>query len=210
MQSEPVTINLAARSPQTEAEGPGVRFALWVQGCPMRCPGCCNPHFLEDREAERISVDDLAAEILSHRDRIEGVTFIGGEPFSQARGLATLAERVRAEGLSVVVFSGFLLSHLRDERHPDFADRQALLAQTDLLIDGPFMEKLRDTSRRWIGSSNQQIHFLTDRYRHLSDDRWEKESNTLEIRLVDGKITINGYPHADVTQLIRQNLEAHG
>ena len=67
-----------------------------------------------------------------------------------------------------------------------------LLSHTDILVDGPYLREQPDTARRWIGSTNQRIHFLTDRY-SADDPRW-RESNTLELRLVDGAITINGFP----------------
>ena len=66
-----------------------------------------------------------------------------------------------------------------------------MLSLTDILVDGPYVRELPDHERRWIGSTNQRIHFLTDRYHY--DDRWRK-SNTLEIRLKDGELTVNGFP----------------
>lgn len=189
-------LNIAARVSRTEAEGPGVRYALWVQGCPMRCPGCCNPHLLEFTDAEWCEVEDEAKRIAA-TDGIEGVTFLGGEPFAQAAPLAELARRVRAAGLSVMVFSGYTLEQLRGEQRSDY---DALLREIDLLIDGPFVESQRVTDRRWIGSANQRAHFLTDRYAHLRD-KWEAH-NTIELRLIDGQITINGYPHEDVADLL--------
>ena len=66
-----------------------------------------------------------------------------------------------------------------------------LIGQCDILVDGPYIRELPDTARRWIGSTNQRIHFLTDRY--YFDDRWRKP-NTLEIRLKEGQLTVNGFP----------------
>lgn len=196
-------INVAATVSVTEAEGPGKRFAVWVQGCPMRCPGCCNPQYLEFNASNPTSVDDLHAQILEHAAEVEGVTFVGGEPFSQANPLAALAERVRADGLSVMVFSGFTRAQLEDPGHLDHAGRLALLGQTDLLVDGPYLRELHTESRRWIGSTNQEVHFLTDRYTHLREE-WDPSRNTIEIRLKDGAITINGFPHPDITRLSRR------
>ena len=67
-----------------------------------------------------------------------------------------------------------------------------LLAHTDLLVDGPYLRELPETSRRWIGSSNQIVHFLTDRYR--PDDPAWRSPNTLEIRLDGGELSVNGFP----------------
>ncbi|HET8646986.1 MAG TPA: 4Fe-4S cluster-binding domain-containing protein, partial [Vicinamibacteria bacterium] len=83
-------VRVAARVPVTEVEGPGARFALWVQGCSIRCPGCCNPHLFPAR-GEVVSVDALVAEVKAVRGRIEGLTLLGGEPFDQPAPLAVLA-----------------------------------------------------------------------------------------------------------------------
>jgi len=193
-------IQLAAKVPVTEAEGPGKRFAIWVQGCPFRCPGCCNPQYLDFRDAEPVTAEELLEEILSYRDEIEGVTLIGGEPFAQAGALAELAQMVREQSLSVMIFTGYRLEKLHEESHQDYSARQALLNQTDLLVDGLYRENEADTERRWIGSTNQKIHFLTDRYAHLQDN-WPRQGNTLEIRMKNGQITINGFPHQSITRM---------
>lgn len=190
-------LNVAMRIPCTEAEGPGKRFALWVQGCPKRCPGCCNPEMLAFKDATWMDVDALVQEVVESyaRDGIEGVTFLGGEPFAQAPALAALARRVRAEGLSVMIFSGHALADLRamaqdPDGHPGVAD---LLAATDLLVDGEFERENLDHDRRWIGSLNQQTHDLTGRYETLVN-AWDTTPNTLEIRVIDGKLIVNGSP----------------
>ena len=197
------TINVADRVAVTEAEGPGKRYALWVQGCPLRCPGCCNQHMLEFRDAEHVPVADLAAEIIATQASaaIEGVTFLGGEPFSQAEGLGELARCVREAGLSVMVFSGFVLEQLqqRDEA-------QLLLSETDLLVDGPYLREQAVHDRRWIGSANQRVHFLTDFYAKLKEqpDGWDPQGNTIELRVVNGKIQVNGFPTPELERFLAQ------
>jgi anaerobic ribonucleoside-triphosphate reductase activating protein len=74
---------------------------------------------------------------------------------------------------------------------PDAAVQQ-LLGEIDILVDGPYVRELPETRRRWIGSSNQRIHFLSDRCR-ADDPRW-LQPNTLEIRLTNGELTVNGFP----------------
>src|SRR5437764_5305348 len=95
----------------TEAEGPGKRFALWFQGCPLRCPGCCNPEMLPFEGGESQRVDDVLDEIRTARDDhgIEGITLLGGEPLAHATGATALAHGTRALGLSVMVFTGYTL-----------------------------------------------------------------------------------------------------
>lgn len=110
---------------------------------------------------------------------VEGVTFLGGEPFAQAEAVATIAEGVRSSGLSVVTFTGYQIEDLIGARLDDY-DR--LLAATDLLIDGPFVQDQVDFSRPWVGSRNQRYHFLTERYAELADEI-SKVPNRLEIRI---------------------------
>lgn len=198
--STDAAINVGARVRCTEAEGPGRRYALWVRGCPIRCPGCCNPHLFERDPSSDVPVGEVLEEIAGAagvEDDLEGVTLLGGEPFEQAESLALLAQGVRRLGLSVMVFTGYRRERLRREGRDDW---DALLAATDLLVDGPYVEALHQTDRRWIGSSNQRVHFLSERYDHLRDE-WDEGANTVELRLVDGELQINGFPHPSLTRL---------
>jgi len=174
----------------TEAEGPGKRFAVWVQGCPLRCPECCNPEMLTFDGGQDVEVDQLVAEILDAREHgIEGVTLIGGEPFAHAAPLALLAAEVRRAGLSVMVFSGYTLDELR-QKNNEAVD--ALLAETDILVDGRYDRTQPDTTRRWIGSLNQQLHFLSSRY--STDDPCWATPDTLEVRWDGRELIVNGFP----------------
>lgn len=170
----------------TEAEGPGRRYAVWLQGCPMRCPGCCNPELLPFAGGEAVSVEALAARVLASEDA--GLTLLGGEPFAQAAAAARLAEKVRAAGRTVVVFTGYTLEALRAAG----PNAQALLSQTDLLIDGPYDRARPDEARRWIGSTNQRVHALTGRI--PADHPGFATPDTVELRLEGGQLTVNGRP----------------
>ena len=104
------------------------------------------------------------ARLLDHlklrRPEIDGVSIAGGEPTEQAEAVAALLAGAQSLGLSTVVFSGHTLAHLR--RDPAC---EALLAHTDLLIDGPFIAAQADTDLYWRGSRNQNLIRLTDRFR---------------------------------------------
>lgn len=183
-------LNLARLVPVTEAEGPGRRFAVWLQGCPLRCPGCCNPEMLSLAGGESQTVAEIGEEIeLAFGQGIEGLTLLGGEPFAQAVPAAALARLAHGRDLSVLIFSGFTLEQLRNSPEAGTAD---LLAETDILVDGPYRREQPETRRRWIGSANQRIHFLTDRCR-ADDPRWS-QANTLELRLRGRELTVNGFP----------------
>ncbi len=172
----------------TEAEGPGRRFALWVQGCTIRCPGCCNPEMFAADKGRAIDSADLAAQALAVKD-LEGVSILGGEPGEQADAVADFCERVRAGGLSVMLYSGYTLAQLRLR-----PGAERLLSTVDLLVDGRYEQSLPEAKRRWLGSTNQVMHFLTPRY-SLADPRFAT-ANTVELRLTREGLTINGWPAA--------------
>ena len=186
-----VSLQIAQIVACTEAEGPGKRFALWFQGCPLRCPGCCNLEMLPFTGGTAMTLDDVVAQVAetANLHGVEGITLLGGEPLAHAACAARLARRVRDLGLTVMVFSGYTLEEARALPDPAVAQ---LLDLTDILVDGPYVREQPDTTRRWIGSTNQRIFFFTDRYQ-ADDPRW-RQPNTLEIRLRDGAVSVNGFP----------------
>jgi anaerobic ribonucleoside-triphosphate reductase activating protein len=188
---EEVVLRVAQIVPVTEAEGPGVRFALWFQGCPLRCPGCCNPEMLPFEGGTPTPAAEVLRQIeAAARDHgVEGITFLGGEPLAHAAGAVVLARALKERGLTVMIFSGYVLEDARQMPDPAVAE---LLDLTDILVDGPYVRELPDTNRRWIGSTNQRIHFLSDRYQ-ADDPRWRMR-NTLEVRLRGRELTVNGFP----------------
>jgi anaerobic ribonucleoside-triphosphate reductase activating protein len=137
--------------------GPGERFVLWTAGCGRRCPGCTTPESWDMHAGRKISVDELRMEIVSSGR--EGLTISGGEPFLQAEALARLIRGVRRfTDIGVIVYTGYTYEELT--AMPQAA---GLLAETDLLIDGPYIREL-DDGKSLRGSSNQRILPLTDRY----------------------------------------------
>ncbi|MCM3112891.1 4Fe-4S single cluster domain-containing protein [Lederbergia lenta] len=175
--------------PLTTVEGPGKRFCLWVQGCSIRCEGCGIPWTWSKENGKTISVKDLYEEIKNSKNEnnIEGVTFLGGEPFDQAEALGKLAQMVKELNLTVMTFTGYLFEDLKTRK-----ECEVLLTSTDLLIDGPFVKSQLDLSRPWVGSSNQRYHFLTPAYQHLENDL-ESINNKVEVRIYeDGLVSVNG------------------
>lgn len=172
----------------TEAEGPGRRFAVWVQGCPLACPGCCNPEMFSPAGGRSTPSERLAGLALS-TPGIEGVSVLGGEPFLQAPAVAEFARAVRRGGLSVMVYSGFTLEELQ---RGGLDGAAALLCETDLLVDGRYLRERPEAMRRWVGSRNQVVHHLTARY--AKDDPRFFTSNTVELRLTREGLTVNGWP----------------
>ena len=186
-------LNMASRLPCTEAEGPGRRAALWVQGCNKRCRGCCNPAYLQLVERELVSassvLDWLEKAHCAHD--LEGVTFLGGEPMLQAQGLAVVAQGAQLLGLSVMVFSGYTKNELDVIQLPGV---EHLLRYTDVFVDGPYEANLPEHNRRWAGSKNQQFHYLTARYDAQIESDGEVD-RVLEVRLrTNGSVFVNGWP----------------
>jgi anaerobic ribonucleoside-triphosphate reductase activating protein len=189
-----LVVNVGVEVPDTEAEGPGRRYAIWVQGCPMRCPGCCNPELLAFAGGTPRTVSTLIERVLAAHDRsrLEGISLLGGEPFAQAPALAVLAEQLRHAGLGVMTYSGYRLAELQAKIAADEPGVARLLAATDLLVDGRYERERPDHVRRWIGSTNQALHFASNRYQ--VDDPAFRAGETIELRLVDGELVINGWP----------------
>jgi anaerobic ribonucleoside-triphosphate reductase activating protein len=179
-----VRLNLARTLANCAANGPGERFVVWVQGCPLRCPGCWNPDTWPFAPRQVREVDDLANEILA-TDGIDGVTFTGGEPFVQALALSEVARQVRQAGLSIFVFTGYDLDELTGSA------ARSLLGQVDVLVAGPYRLEERTLDLTWRGSANQQVHFLTDRYGPTD----LVATATIEVRIeANGSITLTGFP----------------
>ena len=187
--------------PHTRAEGPGERACIWGHGWPSRCPGCAVPWTWEDNGGKFVETERLFERILSS-PTIEGVTFVGGEPFAQAAALAHLGQLLQKVGLSVVTFTGYLYENLSTSSRQDWHN---LLAVTDLLIDGPYRQDLNDINRPWVGSSNQQYHFLSPRYLHMKNTL-TNIANRLEIRIYqDGQIFLNGMASSEQIESLINN-----
>ena len=141
-------------------DGPGLRFVVFTQGCPHCCKGCHNPQTHDFDGGYFIGVDEILARF-DEDPLLSGITFSGGEPFCQPGPLCELAEAVKARGKNVFVYSGYTFEQLKEmaARQPE-VDR--LLRLCDTLVDGPFIEELKDLELLFRGSSNQRIIELKD------------------------------------------------
>lgn len=170
----------------TTAEGFGRRTCIWVQGCSRRCKGCMAMETWKPDGGSSMDSHDVI-DIIMKQKEIEGVTFLGGEPFEQAEALSEIAVACKTCGLSVISFSGFTLNELQSMENEGVKN---LLAQIDLLIDGPYIQEKREFGRPWAGSSNQKFYFLTDRY---TETMLQAQYNKVEIRIApNGAILVNG------------------
>lgn len=147
-------LRLAGTEPESIVDGRGFRYTVFVQGCPHNCPGCQNPQTHDFHGGYPMPVEKLLGEI-KQNPLLRGVTFSGGEPFSQAEGLAKLAERIKAETkLDITAYSGWTYEQLLQSGKPEVLH---LLNLVDYLIDGPYMEALRDLTLQFRGSRNQRV-----------------------------------------------------
>ena len=172
----------------TRVEGPGNRTCIFVQGCFKHCTDCNSRQTWDIYAGKEYDINELAKKILSNK-KIEGVTFSGGEPFLQSKQLYHLALLIKKENLSIVTFTGYTYDYIRKVNDSNW---NRLLDVTDLLISGEYDENKKSNNKIWVGSSNQEYHFITDRYRNLENELDSLE-NKIEIRLnKDGSLIING------------------
>ena len=185
-------LNISSYIPCTKVEGPGKRFSIWVQGCLKRCKGCCNPIELKLIKKNIIPVDSLMAQILQSQkiNNIEGITFLGGEPVLQAKGLSYIAENSQKHGLSVMLFTGYTQNEL--DKYT-FLFYKKLKSFSDIIVSGPYDQTKPDNMRNWIGSTNQEIHYLTNRYE--PDIAYNNNyRNGIEFYISDEELTVTGFP----------------
>ena len=175
-------MNVAYINTCTETEGPYKRLAIWFQGCNKRCKECCNKELQPLKIANLLSVDQII-EIIKEskiKNDIEGVTFLGGEPTLQSK-LPELALKIRDLDLGVILFTGYELSQFSHDYIKCF----------DLIVDGEFDITKLDLNRNMIGSANQKINLISDRYQ--SDLNWFNDKRNYKIEIsFNGNLYFNG------------------
>ncbi len=148
-------VNVAGIVRESIVDGPGFRFVIFCQGCPHGCKACHNPDTHAFKENKLIGVDELFESIMKPRLG-KGVTFSGGEPFCQAAPFAKLGEKLKAEGIDILIFTGYEYEELiKMAKYNESIMR--LIKTADYIVDGKYKEELRDLSLKFRGSSNQRI-----------------------------------------------------
>ena len=145
------TISILEIVEDTTVDGPGFRTTVYCAGCPNRCPGCHNPQSWDIANGYEVDVEDILKVILA--DPFADVTFSGGDPMFQPVGFTALAKGVKERsGKNIWCYTGFLFEDLLKN-----VQQRALLENIDVLVDGRFVEVLKDESLRFRGSSNQRV-----------------------------------------------------
>lgn len=149
-------------------DGPGLRLAVFVQGCGRNCKGCHNP----DSQPYDGGTEWSVADVLKNITPItQGVTLTGGEPFDQAARCAPIALDAQLRGLDVWAYTGYTFEELM--RGTLF--QQMLLSFVDVLVDGPYVGGLRLHDLKWRGSSNQRVIDVQASLRKGEVVLWEAE-----------------------------------
>lgn len=140
-------------------DGPGIRYVIFVQGCPHHCPGCHNPLSHDPSKGTPSSTTEQWQKILS-LPHLDGITFSGGEPFLHAKALSEIGKAARSRGMTVMTYTGYLYEDLLTMAETDESVHE-LLSCTNYLVDGPFILAERDLTLKYRGSRNQRILDVT-------------------------------------------------
>ena len=132
------------------ADGPGFRTSIYCAGCAHHCPGCHNPQSWDFKGGYEVTIEELLDIIKA--DEFANVTFSGGDPLYQVEAFTELARRIKTEtDKTIWCYTGFTYEEIQAD--PRLSQ---ILPYLDVLVDGPYIEALRDTNLRFRGSSNQR------------------------------------------------------
>ena len=165
-------ISLSGVTGDSIVEGPGLRLTIFTQGCLHHCPGCHNPQTHDPEGGSWADTEDILA-AAAENPLLDGITLSGGDPFLQPVPCLALAEGAHKIGLNVWTYTGYTWEALLEEND---AEKLALLKETDVLVDGPFLLAERSLELRFCGSRNQR---LIDVKKSLAEDKvvlWEEPS----------------------------------
>lgn len=148
-------IRIAGTVEDSIVDGPGLRFVVFVQGCPHHCEGCHNPE-THDFSAGKLTTTNALYEMCMENPLCSGVTFSGGEPFCQPEALYELGSRFKAAGKHLMCYSGWTFEELlKKSGREEYVGK--LLSILDVLVDGRFDISKRSLSLLFRGSSNQRL-----------------------------------------------------
>jgi anaerobic ribonucleoside-triphosphate reductase activating protein len=170
--------------PSTRSLGQYNRFAIWVQGCLKRCPGCISKDSQPLDGGYDADTVELAGAVINAPD-IEGITISGGEPFLQSDALVDLINRIKSKkDIGVIIYTGNDFEEIKENKLTKFCD---------IIIDGVYMEDKNDgLSLR--GSSNQNVCLISTRYADEAKNLYGVQGRKIELHIMEGKTTMVGIP----------------
>ena len=146
-------IRIAGTVNDSIVDGPGLRYAVFTQGCPHACPGCHNPN-THDYHGGKTADTQRLIDAMKANPLLDGLTLSGGEPLLQPQAAREMAEMAKAQGLNVWCYTGDTVEHMLKNRAPDV---MAALEYVDVLVDGPFILEQKSLDLRFRGSRNQRL-----------------------------------------------------
>ncbi len=146
-----MTLRIAGTVEESIVDGPGLRYVLFVQGCPHHCPECHNPETHPMDGGREVALSSILKEIKAN-PLIRRVTFSGGEPFARCRPLLALARELRSKNYELLAYTGYLFEDLLEKKEP-----RELLTLLDMLMDGPYIAAQKTLTLKFRGSANQRI-----------------------------------------------------
>ncbi len=148
-------IRISGTVSESIVDGPGFRYTIFVQGCPHNCPGCHNPQTHDFDGGRIVDTDELFRECVDDPLN-KGVTFSGGEPFSQAKELYELGKRFKERGYNLWCYTGWTMNELWKMAESEYYVGK-LMSIIDVLVDGRFIEERKTLSLPFRGSENQRL-----------------------------------------------------
>ena len=147
-------VRIGGTAPESIVDGPGWRYAVFFQGCLLRCPGCHNPQTHDPDGGRVVPIAELTGE-MGRNPLLQGVTLSGGEPFLQPNAAAEIAKAARRMSLDVWCYTGMTWEAVSAPDAPP--EWRELLGHIDVLADGPFLLEQRTLELMWRGSANQRL-----------------------------------------------------
>ena len=184
-------------------DGPGLRFVVFVQGCSRNCPGCHNPETHDPNCGREVTVEELIAEIKKN-PLTQGVTISGGEPFDQAKECTELSRAVTDLGMKVWVYTGYTYEQILEKG--DF-DWDMLLDNTNVLVDGAFIEEQKSYEAKFRGSKNQRIIDVQSSLNLEELVLWEPSERDTEIIYYGCQIDAVEHEPESIHHLVEGNVE---
>lgn len=181
----PVSLRLAGVVRESIVDGPGLRFAIFCQGCPHNCPKCHNQDTHDFSGGYDCDIQKIVNAI-EENPLLSGVTFSGGEPSHQPVAFLEIAKKVKSRGLNIWMYSGYTLEELlsransaisdldnpnddssqTSEKNKEQVALKGLLSLIDVLVDGKFINELKDLTLPFRGSKNQRLIDMAATKRH--------------------------------------------
>ena len=181
----PVILRLAGVVRESIVDGPGLRFAIFCQGCPHNCPKCHNQDTHDFSGGYDCDIQKIVNAI-EENPLLSGVTFSGGEPSHQPVAFLEIAKKVKSRGLNIWMYSGYTLEELlsransaisdlnnmnenssqTSEKNEEQVALKGLLSLIDVLVDGKFINELKDLTLPFRGSKNQRLIDMAATKRH--------------------------------------------